>query len=195
MFCSERRKMLMDDDAIIKLFLARNENALLYAKKEYEHYCLYIADNILHDEQDALECFNDALLAAWNSIPPCKPNSIKTYLCKLTRQISIDRMRKRNAEKRISSDMTISVDVVNELNGYENIDDSLNVKELSAKISLFLRSQKVEDRYVFIRRYWYGDSIEVICLKLGCRKEKVLVRLKRVRDRLAVYLKKEGYSI
>lgn len=185
----------MHDEVIVQKFWDRDERAISESKKRYENYCLYIANNILSDRQDAEECLNDALLAAWNSIPPQKPKNLKTYLGKLIREIAIDRWRKNKAQKRISSEFLVSLDELEGIIGENEVDSSIEEAELSRLISLFLRSVRETERNVFVRRYWYCDSIRSICGRYGFGKSKVLMMLKRMRDKLTEYLKKEGYIL
>ena len=185
----------MHDKVIVQKFWDRDERAISESKKRYENYCLYIANNILSDRQDAEECLNDALLAAWNSIPPQKPKNLRTYLGKLIREIAIDRWRKNKAQKRISSEFLVSLDELEGIIGENEVDSSIEEAELSRLISLFLRSVRETERNVFVRRYWYCDSIRSICGRYGFGKSKVLMMLKRMRDKLAEYLKKEGYIL
>lgn len=185
----------MKDEELIRKFHNRDEDAITESKKQYEAYCLYIARNILSDGQDVEECLNDALLAAWNSIPPQNPKNLKTYLGKLIRETAIDRWRKSKAQKRIASDSILSLDELEEMIGENEVVSSAEEAELSHTISLFLRSVGTTERNVFVRRYWYCDSVESICKRYGFSKSKVLMMLKRTRDRLAEYLKKEGYIL
>ena len=90
----------MDDETLVRMFWDRDERAIDRVREQYEPYCRYIAQIVLHDRQDTEECLNDALLAAWNSIPPQKPQNLKTYLGKLIREIAVDRWRKNHAQKR-----------------------------------------------------------------------------------------------
>ena len=183
----------MKDDAIVALFFERNEDALTCSKREYEGYCKYIANNLLHSAEDAEECFNDVLLAAWNSIPPQKPECLKSYLGKLTRNIAVDLLRNKDAQKRVPPENVAPFDELEAVIGENDVDETVGEKELSLLISAFLRTQKEEARNIFIRRYWYYDPIDSICERFGCKRSKVLVTLKRTRDKLAVFLKKEGY--
>ena len=107
----------MRDDEIVKLFWDRDEQAIAESKERYAKYCLYIAENVLHDRQDSEECLNDVLLAAWKSIPPESPANLKTYLGKLTRETAIDRLRKRYARRRIPAGMIASLDELEEVVG------------------------------------------------------------------------------
>ena len=185
----------MRDDEIVKLFWERNEQALTESRDQYAQYCLYIAGNVLHDRQDSEECLNDVLLQAWKSIPPERPMNLKTYLGKLTRNAAVDCLRKKCAAKRIPAGMMTPLDELEEVVGDSDVESSIQAEELSHLISLFLRSVREEERNVFLRRYWYYDSVKEIQDRYGFGKSKVLVMLKRTRDKLAKYLKKEGYFL
>lgn len=156
---------------------------------------MYIAQNVLSNRGDAEECVSDVLLAAWNSIPPQKPENLKTYLGKLTRRIAINRLKRDNAKKRDADRTAVSLDEIEEIVGESTVEASVETSELSKKISTFLRSLRETERNVFIRRYWYGDSIESICSRFGFGKSKTVMMLKRTRDKLYDYLKNEGYLI
>ena len=185
----------MKDTDIVGLFWDRNEDAVSETKKQYEQYCMYIAKNVLQNEQDAEECFNDALLAVWKSIPPHRPENLKTYIGKLVHEIAIDKWRKNNRQKRIKSEFALSLDEIENVVPDNSFDEEIDGRELSAEISRYLNGIDEVKRNVFIRRYWYYDSIESICNRYGYGKSKVLVTLKRTRDGLALYLKKKGYVI
>ena len=185
----------MRDDEIVKLFWERNEQAITEAKDQYAQYCLYIAENVLHDRQDSEECLNDVLFQAWKSIPPERPMNLKTYLGKLTRNAAVDCLRKKCAAKRIPAGMMTPLDELEEVIGDSDVESAIQAEELSHLISLFLRGVREEERNVFLRRYWYYDSVKEIQDRYGYRKSKVLVMLKRTRDKLAQYLKKEGYLL
>ena len=185
----------MDDRALVKRFFSRDENAIAEAKQRYGSYCLYIAQNILCDKDDAEECLNDVLLAAWNSIPPQEPSNLKTYLGKLTRESAIDMFRKKSAKKRNGGEALLSLDELEEVIGQSSVEEAFGAKELSRLISSFLYSLREDERNVFIRRYYYYDPVKSICERYGFGKSKVTSLLKRTRDKLADYLKKEGYII
>ena len=183
----------MEDRDIVALFLKRDERAIRESKNKYESYCLYVARNLLHDESDSEEVLNDALLAAWNSIPPHNPSNLKTYLGKLSRDLSVDRLRERCAQKRVPAESLAPLDELEEVIGDGQTDETAEENELSRLVSAFLRSLGEDERKVFVRRYWYFDPVKKICERYGFGQSKVLVTLKRTRDKLAVYLKKEGY--
>ena len=185
----------MRDDEIVKLFWERNEQAIAEAKRQYTQYCLYIAENVLHDRQDSEECLNDVLLQAWKSIPPERPMNLKAYLGKLTRNAAVGCLRKKCAAKRIPAGMMTPLDELEEVVGDSDVESAIQAEELSHLISFFLRSVREEERNVFLRRYWYYDSVKEIQDRYGFGKSKVTVMLKRTRDKLAKYLKKEGYLL
>ena len=185
----------MEDQAIVTLFRERNEDAIVEAKKRYRDYCTYIAYNVLHDKQDAEECLNDMLLAAWNSIPPQNPENLRTYLGKLIHQIAIDRWKSSHRQKRISRENVQPFDEIAEIVSGGELDSRLEEAELSREISRYLYSVDQTKRNVFIRRYWYYDSISSICQRYGFGKSKVQMMLKRTRDGLAEHLRKEGFII
>lgn len=183
----------MDDRQIVKKFFDRDESAIEDTKQAYEGYCKSIANNILSDPRDGEECVNDALFAAWMSIPPNEPENLKAYIGKLTREKALDIFRKNNAQKRMDDKALIPFDELEEAVGENTVEASVTSSELSRVISDFLLSQKEAERKVFVRRYWYCDSVSDICKRYGYGQSKVLMMLKRTRDKLAEHLKKEGY--
>ena len=182
----------MDDRVIVQMFLDRNEDAIAEAKRRYGDYITYIAGNVLHDRQDAEECLNDVLYAAWESIPPQEPNNLRTYLGKLTRETAIDRWRTKNRKKRVRSDVTVPLDEIGEMVSGGDLGAALEEKELAREISRFLRQLDETKRRVFIRRYWYYDSVKSICVRYGFGKSRVFMMLKRTRKDLVEYLKERG---
>ncbi len=183
----------MKDEEIVALFFARSENALREVQDKYKKYCMYIARNILRNEQDAEECVSDAWLAAWRSIPPQKPGNLQTYLGKLTRETAISRWRENHAAKRFSDEYALSLDEIAEIATDDDFTADVEKKQVSAAVSDFLRSLPETDRNLMIRRYWYGDSVKSICGRYDFSEGKVKVRLQRTREKLRNYLKKEGY--
>ena len=181
----------MNDEAIVAMFWNRDENAVAEAEKRYGGYCLHIAKNVLCDDGAAEECVNDALLAAWESMPPKRPENLKAYLGMLIRHAAVDRSRRGTARKR-SPDSLESLDELGELAAASDVEQTVGARELSQLITDFLRSQGEDERNVFIRRYWYYDSIDAISERFGFGKSKVKMMLKRTRDSLAEFLRREG---
>ena len=182
----------MKDEEIVGLYLQRSEKAVEETQIKYRKYCAYISKNILGNDEDAEECVNEALIAAWNSIPPHKPGNLKSYVGKLTRNISISRWRANHSAKRCPSEFSVSLDEIEEIAIDDDFDAKVNADSLSKSLSDFLRTLPNDERNIFIRRYWFGDPIKSICERYDFGESKVKVTLKRTRDKLAEYLKKEG---
>lgn len=186
----------MDDKGIVELFWQRNESAINETKAKYGNYCYSIAYRILGNNEDAEECENDTYLEAWKNIPPQRPKTLSAFLGMITRQKSIDKWRKKNANKRGGGEFQLSLSELEGCIPNENtIIDELEAKELAKKISEFLRTLSQNECNVFIRRYWYFDSITDICKRYGYGQSKVKMMLKRTREKLISYLEKEGMLI
>ena len=183
----------MEDDQIVALYWSRSEEAILQTQKKYDSYCMGISGRILSNREDARECVNDTYLAAWNSIPPQRPAILSTFLGKLTRRISIDRWRAQTADKRGGSTVTVALEELEAtIPALSTVESAYDARELTRYLNLFLKNQNREDRYLFMRRYWYGDRISVIAENLNITPHKASVRLFRLRQKLQEYLKKEG---
>ena len=185
----------MDDSKIIDLFYARSEQAILELSEKYGTVCSKVARNILNNPHDAEECVNDAYLGAWNTIPPQNPNPLLTYICRIVRNLSIMKYHANTAVKR-NSYYDASLDELEDcLASSETVEDRLTAKELSAALDQFLDTLDQESRVMFVRRYWYADSISEIAERLQMSKNNVSVRLSRTREKLKSHLKKGGYIV
>jgi RNA polymerase sigma-70 factor (ECF subfamily) len=186
----------MDDEKIVALYWKRDQKAIAETRTKYGRYCYTIAYNILCNDADAEECESDTYFAAWQSIPPAKPAALSVFLGSITRRLSLDRMRKRYADKRGGGEAVISLYELEEcIPSGKSIDDAIEEKALSAAISAFLRKLPVSESSVFIRRYWYFDSVAEIAKRYGFGESKVKMMLKRTRDKLLIYLEKEGFFV
>lgn len=182
----------MEDDQILALYQARDEAAIVETQRKYGRYCFAIANNILQNSEDAEECVNDAFRGAWDTIPPSRPTVLATYLGKITRQTALNRLRHRNAEKRGGGETAAALEELGEcVPSGQSIDEHLEAEELTRAINAFLAGLTAEERRVFLRRYWYFDSISAISTRYGFRQSKVKMMLKRTRDKLLRQLKKE----
>ena len=181
----------MQDHEIIDLYFARDERAILNTEQKYGSYCKTIAMNILHDDSDSDECVNDTYLAAWNSIPPQKPERLSAYLARLTRNISLNRYKSRTTERRGGGEFALSLDELDDCVA----DTDKSAEELGQLISDFLHGEKKETRQVFIRRYFYGDSIEDISKRFTFSESKIKSMLHRTRLALRDYLTQNGVHI
>ena len=185
----------MDDKKIIELFYERSEQAITELSKKYGLLCEKIADNILNNHLDAEECVNDAYLAVWNTIPPQNPDSLVSYVCRIVRNQAIKKYHENTALKR-NSIYDTSLDELEEvLPSSASVEGELEAKEVSAMIDRFLETLDKQSRTMFIRRYWYSDSIEEIALSFKTSKHYISVRLSRIRKALKKYLVKEGVSV
>lgn len=186
----------MDDQKIIALYWARNEDALAHTRKKYHHYCYRIAYNILQNHEEAEEAENDTYLNAWNAIPPHRPHSFSAFLGKITRSISLDKLKSQNAQKRGGGSEQLSLDeLLDCLPSNESVEDSFNATELAELISEFLRTLPKTERAVFLYRYWYCEPTKSIASKFACTHSKVRTMLHRTRQKLKEYLHKEGIDL
>ena len=184
----------MNDNQIIKLFFTRNEDAIQQTDYQYGTRLTGLAANIVRNIEDAQECVNDTYLKAWDTIPPTKPDHFYAYLAKICRYFSFGRLDWNNAAKRNAQVVALTQEME------ECIPDSwqnarVESGEISRLVSLFLRTQTPENRMIFLRRYWYGDSVSEIALRYEITQSAVLMRLSRTRSKLAAYLKKEGIRV
>ncbi|MDY4488192.1 MAG: RNA polymerase sigma factor [Candidatus Limivicinus sp.] len=183
----------MTDASIIALYLKRSEQAIAESQNAYGRYCYRVAEGILNDVSDSEESVNDTWLAAWDSIPPTLPQSLRAYLGTLTRRISIDRLRKRRAEKRGGDGALLAIDELAEcIPSSWSVEKTVEDRELIRAFNRFLAGLPEADRNLFVARYWYGLPVAEIARKFGCRQNTVLTKLRRTRLRLSAYLEQEG---
>lgn len=184
----------MDDKSIVALYWSRSETAITETASKYGNYLASISSNILDNREDVQECVNDTYKDAWNSIPPHRPSVLSTFLGKITRRISIDCWRKRNAEKRGGGELPLVLDELEDcISGSGSIEDEIERQELITLFNRFLNSLPVTERRVFLCRYWYMDSIQSIARQFGFSQSKVTSSLHRTRAKLRALLEKEGY--
>ncbi len=184
----------MQDEAIVGLFWKRDEQAIAESEAKYRGYLQKIAYNILADLEDAREVVNETLFRAWNSIPPQRPDILRTYLGKLARDLSVDRYRAAHRKKRVASEFTVSLDELGDIlseNGGEILDSRL----LGEAVDRYLKTLSHEARTAFVQRYWFSDSLREIAARQGCTESKIKSLLYRARQGLKAYLEKEGFYI
>ena len=178
----------MEDDKIIALFHERSERAIQELDIKYGKICFQVSNNIVNNRQDAEECVNDAYLGVWNTIPPEKPNPLIAYLCKIVRNLSLKIYDRKKAAKR-SSNFEASLQEIEEfLPGTDTVQAEIEAKELVRFIESFLDMQTVENRVIFMRRYWFADSYKDIAARVGLTEKNVSVRLTRIRRQMREYL-------
>lgn len=184
---------IVEDARIIQLFWERQESAIEQTRNKYGAYCRSIALRILNNNPDAEECVNDTYLAAWNAMPPQRPNVLSAFLGKITRNLSLKRYRASVAQKRGGGQVALSLDELEEcVVGASGADDRLQAEELARLLNRFLACLPAEQRRIFMCRYWHFDSVAEIAARFGCSESKVKMTLKRTRQKLADHLGKEG---
>ena len=184
------------DQDIVNLYWDRNEDAIHQTQMKYGAYLSKVSYNILADFEDSKECVNDTYLAAWNSMPTNRPNNLATYLGKITRQISIDVFRKRHREKRYASEYAVSLDELGDsFTDGVTPEQELDAKLLDEAINCFVRALPDMAQKTFVGRYYFFDSLKEIASYCGMTESKVKILLFRTRQKLKLYLKKEGYEV
>ena len=183
----------MEDIDIITLFFERNENAVRETKTKYGSMCERIAFNILENKEDCDEVLSDALFRAWSTIPPQRPESLGAYLTVIVRNISLDKYRKRLSNKRQSERMVQTLDEIAELLPDDtDLESELDGRMLTDTVNAFLHKQPKDKRMLFVRRYFYLDSIKELSERFGLTESNITVTLMRMRKKLKDKLSKEG---
>ena len=188
------RHTCLPDDRIIELYWQRSESAIRETADKYGDYCHYIAYNILYNREDAEESVNDTWLVAWNNMPPHKPSILSSFLGKITRRISIDRWRKKHAGKRGGGEMDLVLDELEDcVSDPTDVEIVIEQQEMARVIREFLDGLGETERRIFLRRYWYMDSIAGIALEFDFTESKTASMLHRTRGKLRDKLESEGY--
>ena len=176
----------MEDRQIIALFLDRKEAALTETQQKYGAYCYSIAHRVLNNHEDAEECVNDAYLAVWNAIPPHQPLSFSAFLAKTTRNLALKKHRERSTQKRGGNVILLTFEELSEcIPDHQTPQREMEQKELANLLDAFLRTLGEEERNIFLRRYWFFDSISDIAKRFGYGESKIKMILLRTRKKLA----------
>ena len=184
----------MDDSKIIELFFARNEDAIKHTDDTYGRRLFHLADNIVHNDQDAEESVNDTYMKAWYTIPPQRPEHFFAYIAKICRNFALKRIDWQKAKKRNAEVVTLTQEMENCIpDTYRDME--ADERELGRILDAFLRTLTPENQMVFLRRYWYVDTIAEIAVRYGISESAVQMRLNRTRSKLAMYLAKEGIKV
>lgn len=185
----------MKDSDIVELYFARDERAIEETERKYGRYCRTVAYNVFANEADAEETVNDTYLGVWNSIPPQRPRIFSAFLAKITRNLALKKQRTKSAQKRGGEAELTLLELCECVPDESDVEKELEVRELSAVIDAFLRELPETERRVFMRRYWYMDSIDDICRTHGFTEGKVKMLLSRTRKKLLARLMKEGVNL
>lgn len=187
---------MLDDSMIIDLYWARSENAIAETRIKYGRLCRAVALRILRVAEDAEECEADTYMKAWNAMPPRRPDVFPAFLAKITRNLSLDRLEKEHAGKRGGSAVPLLLDELEQCipdgrGGLEQVTDP----DLKEVLDHFLESQAKTARIIFVRRYWFGDSVKEIAEEYGLGISRVKMSLLRSRNALKKMLEAEGIGI
>ena len=189
----KERSNVVEDQQIVALYFERVEDAILETKNKYGKIVVGISYGILRLMEDAKECENDTYLKTWNSIPPMRPKMFLSFLAKVLRNISLDRYDYLHAKKRGEGEIPVLLDELAECLAMK--ETTLDETGLTEVIDQFLGALRPEARIIFMRRYWFGDSIQEIAKKMNCGESKVKMTLSRLRLQLKGVLEREGYLV
>lgn len=181
----------MEDAGIIELFWQREEAAITETNEKYGRFCHGIAYNILSVHEDAEECVNDTWHKTWTSIPPERPNSLRAWLGRLVRNLSLDRWRKSRAKKRYNGMETLLSELEDCIPAPVTVESYIEGRELSVTIDRWLDTQKKQDRVLFVRRYWSGVPVKSLAGEMGIAPSKAAKQLYNLRLSLKSFLEKE----
>lgn len=186
----------MDDGQIVELYLSRDESAIGHTAEKYGRRLRTLALGMVGDAQTAEECENDAYWEAWCSIPPHEPRDyLYAFLARIVRHISLNHCRDRDRLKRAAVVTQLSAELEQCIPAPDDLECRLDAIDLSQAINGFLATLSREKRDMFLRRYWYLDSVSAIAARFGCSQGRVKTTLCRVRARLRDYLEQEGYTL
>lgn len=183
----------MKDQEIVALFLERSEQAVTELIQKFEPAVRRVSSNILGDPQDVEECVNDTWLQVWNSIPPQRPTYLGAYVCRLARNVSLNRFHANTAQKRNSYYDAALDELEESIPALSRVETEVEARELAACVSCFLRTLSPEDRRLFLRRYWAAESVFALARDAKQSPHAVSVRLFRIREKLRKTLVKEGW--
>ena len=186
--------MDMEDRKLIGLLFDRSEQAITCLVQRFGSRLYATAYNILNSREDAEEAVSDTYLALWNTIPPEKPDPLAGYVYRTGRNIAMKKLRFLRAQKR-SSQYDISLDELSAVLSSGNLEDTLDARELGLAIDRFLDTLPKQSRILFLRRYWFGDSVKQLSKDFSLTENTVSVRLSRIRTQLKIYLTKEGFFL
>lgn len=186
----------MEDMEIVALYWARSEDAIAETAEKYGGYCHSISFRILRNEQDAEECVTDTYYRAWNTMSPKRPDRLAAFLGKITRNLSLDRYRRRTAKMRGRGQVTVALEELEQsVPSHDSVEDQVSAAALTDSLNRFLCGLPTEKRRVFLLRYWYFLKVEEIAERLGCSEAKVSSMLHRTRKELKAYLEGDGIGL
>lgn len=186
----------MNDLQIISLYWNWDEEAIARTQAKYGRYLHTISYNILANREDCEECVSDTYLKVWNAIPDEKPLNFPAYIGKIVRNLSLNRYAKRKAQKRGGGEVELLLGELEDcLPAPHAVEDLSELSLVTAAINRFLTGLDREERALFVRRYWYAQSIRDLVRLTGYSESKIKSILYRLRNRLKIHLEKEGIAL
>lgn len=182
----------MEDMEIIELYWQRDERAVQESDTKYGRLCRSIALRLLESMEDSDECVSDTWLRAWNTIPPQRPEILRAFFAKITRNLALDRCRRASAQKRGGGELNAALEELSGCVSGGDLESEMERRELVRVLNEFLHSLDERERDIFLRRYWLADSVAAIAKRSGMSANAVSLRLMRLRTKLKEHLEKEG---
>ncbi len=185
----------MDDSGIINLFFLRDQTAISAVQERYGSLVRRIAAKLLPRTEDAEECESDTYLGLWNAIPPERPDPLAAFIARVARNTALNRRRRNGAEKRQGDSFALSMEELSEVLPSATLEEQVSARELGQAIDRFLSEEEKDNRKLFIRRYWFGESVRELAEETELGENAVSARLSRMRRRLRSYLEEEGFDV
>ena len=185
----------LSDDELVSLYFLRDERAILETDRKYRDFLCSVAYRIINDHLDCEECLNDTYLCIWNSVPPTKPSPLKTFAAAIIRRKALDRFRQKNSKKRIPPSLVSSLSDFEYFLSDKSIDDEINKSDLAKLISDFVRDLPERKRYVFVTRYYIGQTVVEIAQNLGCSRYIINKDITDMKKSLQKKLTEEGFIV
>lgn len=183
----------MDDGQIISLYFERDEAAISETAAKYGKFCHSIALNILSVNVDAEECVNDTYLQAWNSIPPQRPNMFRAWLGRVVRNLAINLWNKNHRQKRYAGLEQLFDELEDCIPSPGTLEQKIEEEELVSFLNTWLASLSQEDRVLFVRRYWNGETVKELAAAYRTTPGNMAKRMYKLRQQLRFRLEEEGY--
>lgn len=185
----------MEDTEIVELLYVHNEDGLTETKNKYEGLLNSLSYGIVRNMEDSNECVNDTYLKVWETIPPYKPSFFKSFICKITRQLSIDKYRFNHRKNRNNSNSVYLSDLDYEISDKKTIEDEFDKNMLMDCINNFLDSLDTTSQILFIRKYFFFEDSKSLAIRYGMSETNINVKLFRIKNNLLKYLEREGYNV
>lgn len=195
MMLQTKQTDIMSDEEIVELYWQRDEKAIKETDKKYKKFLLSVAYNIVYDECDCEECLNDTYIGAWNTMPPSRPAVLQAFLAVIMRRRAIDVYKTKKRQKRVSSELTVSLSEVEDIISNDGTYSENDARELGRVISDFVRSLSERRMYIFMSRYYIARPIKEIAQLLSCSESTVNKEISFIKNALKEKLEKEGWSL